>query len=53
MSDIGTNRDREEERTGTLNSSEELVSRAASNGQLFKLNREAANGTCSVSNLNS
>jgi hypothetical protein len=53
VSDIGTDRDGEERIIGTLNSSEELVSRAAANGQLFKLNKEAADGTRSVSNLNS
>jgi transposase InsO family protein len=35
VSDIGTDRDGEERRIDTLNSSEELVSKAAANGQLF------------------
>jgi hypothetical protein len=53
LSDIGTDRDGEERRIDTLNSSEELVSKAAANGQLFKLNKEAADGTRVVSNSNS
>jgi hypothetical protein len=50
LSDIGTDRDGEERRIDT---SEELASKAAANGQLFKLNKEAADGTRGVSNLNS
>jgi hypothetical protein len=49
MSDIGNDGDGEEGRTGALQLIKDPVSRAAANGQLFKLKREAGDGTHTVS----